>query len=81
MKNNFNGNKLVKVKVCPQAGEDDYHWENKNTLLVKVKEKAQENQANRRVFEILSLIFPGKRIELKKGPKSKNKIFKIYERK
>jgi uncharacterized protein (TIGR00251 family) len=81
MKNNFNGSKLIRVKVFPQSTEENYKWKGKDNLVIKIKEKAENNKANKKVFEILSLIFPEKRIELKKGSKSKNKIFKIYERK
>ncbi|MGM0438903.1 MAG: DUF167 domain-containing protein [Patescibacteria group bacterium] len=78
MKINLSGNNLLKVKVYPNSSEEKI-IKKKDRLIIKVKEEAREGRANKRVFEILSLIFPQKGIELIKGSKSQNKIFKIHE--
>ena len=46
---------------------------------IKVREKAQKGQANKRVFEILSFYFriPKSKIRLIKGFRTRNKIFEI----
>ena len=79
MKINLNGEEHLKVKVIPNSSTEKV-VEKKDRLLIKVKEEAENGKANKRVFKILSLIFPQKGIELIKGSKSKNKIFKIHEK-
>lgn len=79
MKNNSNGSNLIKVKVFPDSSEEKVIKKGEDEYAIKVKERAENNRANKRVFKILSLIFPEKRIELIKGFKKRNKIFKIYE--
>lgn len=79
MKNNSNGSNLIKVRVSPNSSEEKVIKKGDAEYLIKVKEKAENNKANKRVFKILSLIFQKKRIELIKGSKKRNKIFKIYE--
>ena len=79
MKINLNGNELLKVKVIPDLANERI-IKKKDRLIIEVKEEAENGKANKRVFEILSLIFPEKGIELIKGSKSKNKIFKIHEK-
>ncbi len=72
--------KLIRVKV--KTGQKKEKVTRKSDqLILKLKEEAKRGEANRRIFKILSLIFPEKRIELVKGSKSKNKIFKIYDKK
>ena len=80
MKINSSGNNLIKVKVEPGSGEEKV-IEKKDRLVIKVKQRAQNGAANKRVFELLALTFPQKGIELIKGSKSKNKIFKIHDKK
>ena len=80
MKINLNGSNLIKVKVEPGSDEETVLKKN-DRLIIKVKKKAERGEANRRVIKILSLIFPQKGIELIKGSKSKNKIFKIHDKK
>jgi len=72
--------KLIKVEVQPNANCEEVIEEGEK-LKIRVREKAENGKANKRVFKILSFTFPKKRIELVKGFKSKNKIFKIYEKK
>ena len=68
---------FLKVKVIPGADEESV-VRKKDRFVIKVKERAENNMANNRVQKILSLNFPEKGIELVKGSKSKNKIFKIH---
>ncbi len=71
---------FLRVKVDPESSSEDILWQGKK-LILKIKEKAEMGKANKRVLNILSFIFPKKSIELVKGHKSKNKIFKIYDKK
>ncbi len=80
MKINLTGNNLIKVKVEPGCKKEEV-IKKEDRLLIKVTQKAERGMANERVFELLSLIFPQKGIELIKGSKSKNKIFKIHDKK
>ncbi len=79
MKTNSTGNDYLKVRVEPDCRKERIYWSG-DRLIIEVSERAKENRANKRVFEIISFIFPQKRIELVKGSKRKNKIFKIYEK-
>ncbi len=79
MKNNLHGNKLIKVKVFPNSGKEEILRKG-DRLVIKVKEEDKKGRANKRVIEILSFIFPEKGIELVKGSKRKNKIFKLHEK-
>lgn len=79
MKNNLTGNNFIKVTVVPNSASEKVKKE-KSRFIIEVRQKAENGAANRRVFQILSLIFPEKRIELVKGGKEKNKIFKINEK-
>jgi len=70
---------LIKVRVFPQSKEDSIIKKSEDSYVVKVKEKAERGEANRRVIEILaeySQVPPGK-IRLIKGGKKPNKIFEI----
>ncbi len=80
MKINLNGNNLLKVKVNPNSKEEKV-VRKKDRLIIYVKQEPENGKANARVFEILSLIFPQKGVELVKGSKRRNKIFKLYEKK
>ncbi len=80
MKINFDKLKFIRVKVFPDSGKEKIFRE-KEKLIIYLKEKPEKNLVNKRIFEILSFIFPEKRIELTKGLKQRNKIFKIYDKK
>ncbi len=69
----------IKVKVFPESKKEEVFRESEDMLIIRVKEKPSMGAANKRVREILSSIFFGKRVELTKGHKSKSKIFKINE--
>lgn len=79
MMSNLDKGNLIKVKVSPDSSEEKIIKKGENEYVIKIKEKAENNKANKKVFKILSLIFPQKRIELMKGSKKRSKIFKIYE--
>ncbi len=67
---------IIKVKVFPKEKEEKI-IEKDNQLLIYIKEEAKEGKANKKVFEILSQIYPKRRIICLKGSRSVNKIFKI----
>lgn len=81
MKNNLNGNNLF-IKVSVKTNQKKEKIVRKgDRFLIELQAKPQQGKANKRIIAILSLLFDGKRIELVKGFRSKNKIFKIYEKK
>ncbi|OGK33349.1 hypothetical protein A3F57_00995 [Candidatus Roizmanbacteria bacterium RIFCSPHIGHO2_12_FULL_36_11] len=70
---------LIKVKVYPQSDENVIIKKSEDSYVIKVKEKAEKGEANRRLKEILAGYFylpPGK-IRLIKGGKKPNIIFEI----
>jgi hypothetical protein len=70
---------LIKVKVFPSSKKEEIVKKAEDSFEVKVKEKPQKGQANKRVSEILSSYFkiPESKIRLIKGARQKNKIFEI----
>ncbi len=69
----------VKVKVVPSSRKEKIFWIKEREAVIEIKEKPLRGEVNRRVTEIISSIFPQKRVKLVKGQKSKSKIFKIDE--
>lgn len=70
---------LIKVKVFPEEKREEVIKKSKDSFEIKVKEKPERGEANRKVLEILSLYFqmPAGKIRLIKGAKSRNKIFDV----
>lgn len=68
----------VKVKVITESKKESVMIKGEK-ITVNVKERASMGEANRRVRDIISSIFPQKKIQLVKGQKSKSKIFLVND--
>jgi len=72
---------LIKVKVFPESKKEKIIKKSEDSFSLFVKEKPRQNQANFRVFKLLSNYFqiPQNYIRIVKGAKKSNKIFEIKE--
>jgi uncharacterized protein (TIGR00251 family) len=71
---------LLKVKVFPCSKKEEIiKTEDGKVLEVRVKEKPINNQANKRLFLVLSQYFkvPLSGVKLIRGARKRNKIFEI----
>lgn len=70
---------LIKVKVFPGAKKEEIKEKAENSFEIKVKERAENNLANKRVAEVLARCFciPKSKIRLIRGGKKRNKIYEI----
>jgi uncharacterized protein YggU (UPF0235/DUF167 family) len=48
--------------------------------LISVKEEAERNTANKRILEIMRVLYPNQSIKLVKGQRSSAKIIEVYPR-
>ncbi len=69
----------IKVSVFPESRKEEIKRISKDKFVLRVKESPEKGKANLQVKKILKKFFPENKIELIKGGKSKNKIFKIYD--
>lgn len=71
---------LVKVKVYPKSKKAELVVKNKDTLIVYLKEKAKNNEANSALIFVLAEHFkvPISKIRIIKGSRMPNKIIQIY---
>ncbi|MEO0280596.1 MAG: DUF167 domain-containing protein [candidate division WOR-3 bacterium] len=67
------------MKVYPESKRDEIVKISENSFEIKVREKPQKGEANKKVIKILSDYFkvPESKIRIIKGFKEKNKIFEI----
>ncbi|MEO0301463.1 MAG: DUF167 domain-containing protein [candidate division WOR-3 bacterium] len=70
---------IIRVKVYPESKRDEIVKISENSFEIKVREKPQKGEANKKVIKILSDYFkvPESKIRIIKGFKEKNKIFEI----
>ena len=70
---------FLKVKVFPNSKKEEIIKKSEDKFEIKVKEKAEEGRANKRVKEVLAryLNISEEKLILIRGAKQKNKIFKI----
>jgi len=70
---------FLKVKVFPNSKKEEIIKKSEDEFEIKVKEKAEERRANKRVKEVLAryLNISEEKLILIRGAKQKNKIFKI----
>ncbi len=70
---------LVKVKVFPGSKTESLTRKNRDSYVLKVRERAEGGAANHKVRQMLALYFkiPEGRLRLVKGGKQPNKIFDI----
>lgn len=69
----------VHVRVTTKARKEEVKLTKPDHLEIKVREKAERNQANARVIEILSEYFnvPVKKIKIINGHHSPSKLFSV----
>ena len=72
---------FIKVKVFPDSKKDEIVKKADDRFEIKVKEKAKNGLANKKIIEILSkyLNVPEKKLILVHGAKQRNKIFEIHK--
>ncbi len=70
---------LIKIKVLADSKKEEILKEEGDCYLIKVREPAKNNLANKRVLDILSLHFNIARHKLKivKGSRQPNKIIEV----
>lgn len=75
----FHYGMYIKVKVQAGAKKEEIKQKNKDTFLVRVKEKAERNMANKRICEIMANKFgiSVKNIRIISGHQSPSKILSI----
>lgn len=69
----------IKVRVVAGAKKETFKKKSNDHLEISVKEKAEQNLANRRVIELISTYFkvPAKQIRIISGHHSPSKILSI----
>jgi len=72
---------FIKVKVFPDSKKEEIIKKADDRFEIKVKEKAKNGLANKKVIEILSkyLNVPEEKLILVRGAKQRNKIFEIHK--
>ena len=70
---------LIKVKASPSAKEDKVIKKGEDSFEVLTEAKAQKNEANKKIIELLAEYFklPQYKVKLVKGFKKSNKVFDI----
>ena len=70
---------IIRVKAYPNSKKEEIIGKDKNKFFIFVKEKAKNNEANFRIFQILADHFqiPQSRIRMRSGAKKPSKIFEI----
>ncbi|MBU6232366.1 DUF167 domain-containing protein [Patescibacteria group bacterium] len=67
----------IKVRVKPGARAEEVIKESDDHFVVSVREKAERNQANSRVLEILRAMFPGKSVRIIHGHQGPSKLVAV----
>lgn len=72
---------LIKVKVFPNSKKEEVIRKNKDSFLIKVREKPVGGKATKAAIQALSLFLnmPKNKIRIVKGLRERNKIFEIKE--
>jgi uncharacterized protein YggU (UPF0235/DUF167 family) len=72
---------FLKVKVFPNSKKEEIIKKLEDEFEIKVKEKAERGEANKRVKEVLAryLNISEEKLILIRGAKQRNKIFKIIK--
>jgi uncharacterized protein YggU (UPF0235/DUF167 family) len=70
---------LIKVNVAADSKKEKLIRKGNDEFIIKVREKAERGQANKKTIILLSLYFkvPAGKIHLIKGAKQKSKIFEV----
>jgi uncharacterized protein (TIGR00251 family) len=69
----------IKVRVTPNSKEESFTQKAADHFEVKVKEKAEQNQANRRVTELVRQYFKTNNVRIISGHHSPSKIFSVED--
>lgn len=67
----------LKIRVKPNSSKEEVVKEKEDHYKISVREKAERNQANRRVIEILQGMFPGKSVRIIHGHQGPSKLVAI----
>lgn len=67
----------IKVKVTPGAKKEVFERVSDDFFIIKVKEKAENNRANKRVLELVGSVYPNKPIRIISGHHSPSKIISV----
>lgn len=67
----------IKIKAKPGAKEEKVVKRSDDHYEISVREKAKNNQANRRILEIVSDIFQTKKVRIISGHQTTGKIISV----
>lgn len=71
---------LIKIKVFPKTRREEINKIKEDKFEIFIRARAQNNEANMRVVEIVRLLFPqNKGIKIVKGHTTPNKIIEVLE--
>ena len=70
----------IKVKVLAGAKREIVEKESDDHYKISVKEKAENNQANKRILEIMHEHFPNSQIKIVSGHHSPSKILSVEDK-
>ncbi len=72
---------FIKVRVFPGNKREEIEKKSENSFILKVKEKAERNMANKRVCEIIACEFsvPIKSVRIVNGHQSGSKMLSIND--
>jgi len=72
---------FLKVKVFPNSKKEEIIKKSEDEFEIKIKEKAERGEANKRVKEVLAryLNISEEKLILIRGARQRNKIFKIIK--
>ncbi len=72
--------KHLKIQAYPDSSKESVMKKDKDRLIIRVREPAENNKANDRILEILRNLYPSAIIRLTKGHHSSHKIVSIVEK-
>jgi uncharacterized protein YggU (UPF0235/DUF167 family) len=67
----------IKVKVTADSKKEVFERVSDDFFIIKVKEKAENNRANKRVLELVGSVYPNKFMRIVSGHHSPSKIISI----
>jgi uncharacterized protein YggU (UPF0235/DUF167 family) len=70
----------IKVRVKADSRAESVVKESYDHYVISVREKAERNQANKRIIEILKSMFPDHQIRIIHGHKGPSKLIAVDER-
>jgi uncharacterized protein YggU (UPF0235/DUF167 family) len=71
---------FIKIKVKTGSRTEKVEKKADDLYLISVKEEAERNTANKRILEIMRVLYPNQSIKLVKGQRSSAKIIEVYPR-